>query len=461
MSRDRRPGRFVRVNPDADDDRVEADAGAAAQAATAAPGPDMAAILQELNALRAAVAAGAVGAAAGAGPAAAAAGPSQAAHAFACELVSPSTMLALRKAVTRYDGRVSYDVFRRDFDDLVSAYPGLTDRQQFILLSSALEKEPKSLLEDLPERSFAALDDALRMAYSKPVHAPTEMRAFFALRQLAEETLEEWSTRVSRAARRAYPDTALVRVTEYAVQQFISGLNAPDVRSAVAGCSFPTMLQALEACRLARSRCPSPPPKRARVAAVSEAIVVEGSPSSTASPAAAAPAARGAAPPPTPAPDSVEARLDRLTKQVETMVRLTQAESGPAGPAGPAALTNNGQARGRGRGRPRGSGGSRGGRGRGGSEGGCFNCGDKNHFRANCPLQSRPHPYAHPQPAPVAMQHNVPVQAVPSVPLVTVPQYYHASLSWPMVTAQGQAQGMVAAAGPAVVSMPPPSGNGK
>ncbi|KAK3916875.1 Protein NYNRIN [Frankliniella fusca] len=323
MSRDRRPGRFVRVNPDADDDRVEADAGAAAQAATAAPGPDMAAILQELNALRAAVAAGAVGAAAGAGPAAAAAGPSQAAHAFACELVLPSTMLALRKAVTRYDGRVSYDVFRRDFDDLVSAYPGLTDRQQFILLSSALEKEPKSLLEDLPERSFAALDDALRMAYSKPVHAPTEMRAFFALRQLAEETLEEWSTRVSRAARRAYPDTALVRVTEYAVQQFISGLNAPDVRSAVAGCSFPTMLQALEACRLARSRCPSPPPKRARVAAVSEAIVVEGSPSSTASPAAAAPAARGAAPPPTPAPDSVEARLDRLTKQVETMKKVS------------------------------------------------------------------------------------------------------------------------------------------
>ncbi|XP_052130394.1 polyhomeotic-like protein 2 [Frankliniella occidentalis] len=230
MPRDRRPGGFVRVIPDVgEDDQVLADdaAGPAPeQAASAPPGPDLAAMLQELNALRAAVAAGAVGPAPGAGAAAAAA--AHAGPAFDVDVVNAHTMLALRKAVPRYDGRVSYDVYRRDFDDLVSAYPGLTDRQQFTLLSSALEKEPKSLLEYLPERTFEALDDALRMAYSKLVHAPTEMRAFFALRQNSDEALEEWSTRISRAARRAFPDTALVRVVEYSVQQFISGLSAAD-----------------------------------------------------------------------------------------------------------------------------------------------------------------------------------------------------------------------------------------
>ncbi|KAK3916585.1 ATP-dependent RNA helicase ROK1 [Frankliniella fusca] len=57
-------------------------------------------------------------------------------------------MLALRKAVPSYDGRVSYGVFRQDFDDddLVSAYPGLTDRQRFTLLTSALYKDPKSMV---------------------------------------------------------------------------------------------------------------------------------------------------------------------------------------------------------------------------------------------------------------------------------------------------------------------------
>ncbi|KAK3932775.1 Retrovirus-related Pol polyprotein from transposon TNT 1-94 [Frankliniella fusca] len=498
MSRDRRPGRLVRVNPDvADDDPGPAGAGSAAQAADAAPGPDLAAIMQEINALRAAVAAGVVGPAAAAGPAGPAgpaglagfashAGPAAgpvgfdallgtaqpaglgAAFAFGHEAVSAQTMLALRKAVPKYDGHVTYGVFRHDFDDLVSAYPGLTDRQRFTLLSSALEKEPKSMLEDLPQRTFAALDDALRMAYNKPVHAPTEMRAFFHLSQGSDESLEEWCTRVSRAAHRAYPDTALARVEEYAVQQFISGLSVADVRSAVAGVKYPTMLTALQACCLARSRCPLPPAKKARLAAVCEATVVEGPSSSTATPTASA------APTPTPtSSDAIVAKLDELSKQVQGIVRLTQAESDPAGPA---TAANNGSVRGRGRGRPRGSG-SRGGRGgwRGGSSTGsdgiCYNCGDKGHFRANCPHAAvRPHPYAQPavQPQPAyvpRVQSQVQPQAgLPMAMPMAMPQYYHAALSWPVTAVPAQGQGMVAAAGPAIVAMPPPpppSGNGK
>ncbi|KAK3920289.1 Retrovirus-related Pol polyprotein from transposon TNT 1-94 [Frankliniella fusca] len=517
MSRDRRPGRYVRARVDsdvADDDPGPAGAGAGApeQAADTTPGPDLAAIMQELSALRAAVAAGAAGPAAAAGPAgpagpaagpagyapyagqagpaAGSAGPAAAggfpgltallganepaglgaAFAFGPEVVNAQTMLALRKAVPRYDGRVSYGVFRQDFDDLVSAYPGLTDRQRFTLLSSALDKDPKSMLEDLPERSFAALDDALRMAYHKTVHAPTEMRAFFQLSQGSDESLEEWCTRVSRAAHRAYPDTALARVEEYAVQQFISGLSVADVRSAVAGVKYPTMLSALQACCLARSRCPLPPAKRARLAAVCEATVVEG-PSSTATPAASA----SATPAPTPASNTIVARLDELSKQVQAIVRLTQAESDPAGPA---AAANNGSARGRGRGRPRGSG-SRGGRGgwkggsSSGSDGTCYSCGGKGHFKANCPhAAARPHPYAQPavQPQPAYVpQPQVhpqvqPQAALPMAMPMAMPQYYHAALSWPVTAVPSQGQGMVAAAGPAIVAMPPPpppSGNGK
>ncbi|KAJ1529581.1 hypothetical protein ONE63_006351 [Megalurothrips usitatus] len=151
-------------------------------------------------------------------------------------------MLALRKAVPRFDGRVSYDVFRRTFDDLVGAYPGLTRSQRFSLLVSALEKEPMSLLEDLgPHGDFDTLDEMLRMAYSRPLHAPSEMRSFFSLAQGEKEGLEEWSTRVCRAARRAYPDTAPVRVEGYAIEQFIRGLYADDIRSGVSGGAFQTM----------------------------------------------------------------------------------------------------------------------------------------------------------------------------------------------------------------------------
>ncbi len=111
------------------------------------------------------------------------------------------------------------------------------------------------------------------------------MRAFFQLSQVSVWSLEEWCTRVRRAAHRAYPDTALARgPEEYAVLQFISGLSVADVRSAVAGVKYPTMLMALEACCLARSRCPLPPAKKGRLAAVCEATVVEGPSSSTPSP---------------------------------------------------------------------------------------------------------------------------------------------------------------------------------
>ncbi|KAK3910530.1 Collagen alpha-2(I) chain [Frankliniella fusca] len=461
MSRDRRPGRLVRVNPDVvNDDPGPAGAGSAAQAADAAPGPDLAAIMQEINALRAAVAAGAVGPAAAAGPAGPAgpaglagfaghAGPAAgpvgfdallgtaqpaglgAAFAFGHEAVSAQTMLALRKAVPKYDGHVSYGVFRHDFDDLVSAYPGLTDRQRFTLLSSALEKEPKSMLEDLPQRTFAALDDALRMAYNKPVHAPTEMRAFFHLSQGSDESLEEWCTRVSRAAHRAYPDTALARVEEYAVQQFISGLSVADVRSAVAGVKYPTMLTALQACCLARSRCPLPPAKKARLAAVCEATVVEGPSSSTATPTASA------APTPTPtSSDAIVAKLDELSKQVQGIVRLTQAESDPAGPA---TAANNGSAI----------------LGQTALTLPCVPTPMLNqlcsHSRLTCRVprvQSQVHPQA----------------GLPMAMPMAMPQYYHAALSWPVTAVPTQGQGMVTAAGPAIVAMPPPpppSGNGK
>lgn len=270
-----------------------------ASASDAAVPPNMmAALMQELATLRAAVAARAPSSSAG---------PT-------VEPVSASTMLALRKAVPRFGGHVSYDVFRASFDDLLGSYPGLTDRQRFQLLVSALDKEPLSMLEDLgTERNFDTLDDALRMAYSKPVHAPTEMRKFFALHQGADESLEDWSTRVSRSARRAYPDTATVRVEEYAVQQFISGLKDTDVRGGVAGSSFSSMRQALNACRLARSRCPSPPPKKVRVATLDESVVEAA-----------------------PTPDPIAAKLDELSKRVELIVQTAQVQ--PAAAAAP----NNG-----------------------------------------------------------------------------------------------------------------------
>ncbi|KAK3911475.1 Gag-Pol polyprotein [Frankliniella fusca] len=159
------------------------------QAAQAGPA-DINALLQELAALRAAMQAGGAGQHAAFGAAVPQAGPAQQPPAAAPErfgyapyfqnpppfprVVSASEMLTLRKAVPRFDGKMSHEAYRASFDDLVGLYPPLTEDQRFQLLSSGLQGAPQSLLEDLGEnRTFAALDKALRLSYSKPVHAWT------------------------------------------------------------------------------------------------------------------------------------------------------------------------------------------------------------------------------------------------------------------------------------------------
>src|SRR3989442_1168757 len=68
---------------------------------------------------------------------------------LAPRMVSASEMLTLRKAVPKFDGKISYEAYRASFDDLVGMYPHLTDEQRFQLLSSGLVGAPLSLLEDL------------------------------------------------------------------------------------------------------------------------------------------------------------------------------------------------------------------------------------------------------------------------------------------------------------------------
>ncbi|KAK3925994.1 Translation initiation factor IF-2 [Frankliniella fusca] len=231
-------------------------------------------------------------------------------------------MLTLRRAVPKFDGKISYEAYRASFDDLVGLYPFLTDDQRFQLLSSGLVGAPQSLLEDLTaNRTFAALDQALRLSYSKPVHAWTEMQNLTTMKQDASETLEEWSTRVSRAAHRAYPDTPLPRVEEYAVQYFFIGLHSAAIRNGVAGLTCCTLQEALGACRLVRSRLPpqsGPAAKRVCLASVSEAAV-------EVAPVVPAPAAPAAAPsaPAAPGP-SWQDKLSALTRQVEQVVRQTK-----------------------------------------------------------------------------------------------------------------------------------------
>jgi hypothetical protein len=113
--------------------------------------------------------------------------------------VTPESMLTLRKTLTKYDGNCSYDVHRRAFADLVSQFPQLTDKHKFELLYSSLQGDARTVLEDLNEnRTFEALDDALRVAYSRPVHPWTELRNLSTLKQATDETLEAWATRVTR-----------------------------------------------------------------------------------------------------------------------------------------------------------------------------------------------------------------------------------------------------------------------
>ena len=90
------------------------------------------------------------------------------------------------------------------------------------------------MLEDLGEnRTFQALDDALRVADSRPIHAWTEMRNLTSMKQPTDETVEAWGTRVTRASRRAYPETPAARVEEYAVLYFLSGIAEADGKAGV------------------------------------------------------------------------------------------------------------------------------------------------------------------------------------------------------------------------------------
>ena len=105
--------------------------------------------------------------------------------------VTPQFMLTLRKMLMKYDGKLNYDVFRHSFEDVVKTHPQLTDQHKFELLSSTLHGEAQSVLEDLGDnRSYAALDDALKVAYSRPIHAWTELRSLPTLKQNADESIE-------------------------------------------------------------------------------------------------------------------------------------------------------------------------------------------------------------------------------------------------------------------------------
>ena len=215
-------------------------------------GNQIAALQQELAALRAAPPAVVPAVAPAVAPPAILVAPEP-------EAITPKLFLTIRKALQKYDGKLSYDVYYRAFEDVIRYYPGLTDQHKFELLSSALDGETVTLLEDLGEnRTFQALDDALRVAYSRPIHAWTEMRDLASMKQSADETVEAWGTRVTRASRRAYPDTPAARVEEYAVQYFLSGLAEADVKAGVSSHPCTTMSQALEACRLVRSRLGPP-----------------------------------------------------------------------------------------------------------------------------------------------------------------------------------------------------------
>ncbi|KAK3932318.1 hypothetical protein KUF71_012391 [Frankliniella fusca] len=277
------------------------------QGAAQAAVPDIQALLRELAALRAAVEArpgGAPAVAYGVAPAAPVAAPA-APLALVPRVVSASEMLTLRKAVPKFDGKISYEAYRASFDDLVSMYPHLTEDQRFQLLSSGLVGAPLSLLEDLASnRTFAGLDEALRLSYSKPIHAWTEMNNLSSMRQDPSESLEEWSTRVSRTARRAFPDMSLARVEEFAVQYFFTGLSSAQIKSCVSGLACTSMQAALDACRLVRSRLapPGPAAKRVCLASVAEATVEVASPGPSSAPAPPVSAASAAPAAPAPGP---------------------------------------------------------------------------------------------------------------------------------------------------------------
>ncbi|KAK3911416.1 Transposon Tf2-6 polyprotein [Frankliniella fusca] len=288
------------------------------QAAQAGPA-DINALLQELAALRAAMQAGGAGQHAAVGAAVPHAGPAQQPPAAAPErfgyapyfqnpppfprVVSASEMLTLRKAVPRFDGKISYEAYRASFDDLVGLYPSLTEDQRFQLLSSGLQGAPQSLLEDLGEnRTFAALDEALRLSYSKPVHAWTEMNNL--------TTMKQDPLRVPGG---------VVHAEEFAVQYFIIGLNSSQIKNGVSGLSCRTLQEALNACRLVRSRLTSgPAAKKVCTASVAEATV-------EVVPAPAAPAPSAAAPSPsTSAGPSWQDQLAALSRQVEQVVQAVR-----------------------------------------------------------------------------------------------------------------------------------------
>ena len=293
--------------------------------------------------------------------------------------VTPQVMLTLRKAMPKYTGSVSYDAYRRTFDDLTRYYPAMTDQQRFELLSSALQGDTLTLLEDLgAQRTFEHLDKALNASYTKQVHAWSEMRNLQLLKQSPDETLEAWSTRVVRATRRAFPDTPDARVEEYCVQYFLSGLHDADVKSGVAGIACATMSGALDACRLARARLgPHTANKKARVAVVAETAVVDlAKDQPTAGPSKAPQAIANHTP--------VLSKLDELAAKLTAAVNQATAQKAPS-PSTPDKSATDSQGKGKGNGK----GESRKSKDRRLKL--CFNCHQRGHFAAQCHLGQPQH----------------------------------------------------------------------
>lgn len=309
------------------------------------------------------------------------------------EGVAPPVMLTLRKAVIKYSGTISYDAYRQSFVDLVRYYPAITDQQRFELLSSALSGDALTLLEDLgANRTFAALDTALSAAYTKPVHAWSEMRNLQTLKQSAEETLETWSTRVTRATRRAFPDTPEARIEEYCVQYFLSGLCESDVKSGVAGITCATMAGALDACRLARSRLgTAPSSKKARTAMVAETMVVRPpTDQSSSGPSTVSPDSKPSTSPVLAKLDELAAKLTAAVNQVstrETSATASSSQSKDNDSASPSTKSNQKRQQA-----------GRGGRNQRGGNGMtkdrrdrlCFKCHQPGHFIASCPYGQPP-----------------------------------------------------------------------
>ncbi|KAJ8915474.1 hypothetical protein NQ315_003237 [Exocentrus adspersus] len=133
-----------------------------------------------------------------------------------------------RVKVPTYDGKVSWNIYLRQFEAVVRNW---REEDKATSLIAALRGEALEVLRTIPEASlnYAVLTSALERRYGDAHLQHVYQAQLRSRKQRFEETLQQYEADISRMVNLAYPTAPAEVIEQLSVSNFIEGLRDPEI----------------------------------------------------------------------------------------------------------------------------------------------------------------------------------------------------------------------------------------